>query len=611
MIGQIVPTGGWWLRDRGTRSFRVFARLNDGVTPQAARLEVEAFGKRMSEANGDVSKGMGAMLLPIWKSHWGMQDGLRTPLLVLLAGCGLLLLIVCANAANLLLARAISRRRELALRLALGAPRSRLLRQLLAEAGVLALGGALLGVVGAFWLVRALVVLMPSFTGQALVEPSVNAGVLAFAAVVAIAMTLLAGIAPAFHGSRETFADALSSGARGATGGAHATRLRQLVVTAEMALAVVALAGAGFVYQSFRDTQAVSPGFNPDGVAMASVSLTLAGYDSARGETVLRNVAERMTADPGTIAASYVDYVPLSFGQGSYEELQVEGYAPPPTENMKLRRAAIGPGYFDVLGVPLRQGRDFALGDDSLHAAVMIVNETFVRQFLSGRQALGVRVHGWGRWFTIVGVVADTKTYRLSEGPTPFFYVPVRQVYRPENGYTFLMRSSRPADETARRLEQIVHAEDATIPVYRTMPLSEYIAGPLVAQRVGTQLMTILAIVAAVLAAIGLYGVVSYTMTERTKEIGVRIALGAQRGDVVRVVLAQSGVLLGAGLAAGAVCVFPLRRVLSSVLYSSHDAGFGVVIATTVVMAVVTLASSWVPARKAMTVDPTVALRAD
>jgi predicted permease len=610
MLRQIIPTGGWWLHDRATRTFRVFARLKDGVTPAAARLEVDVFGRRMAEANADVSKGMGAMLLPIWKSHWGMQDGLRAPLLVLLAGCGLLLLIVCANAANLLLARAISRQRELGLRLALGAPQLRLLRQLLTEAGLLALGGAVLGVIASVWMARALVVLVPSFSGAEVSMPAVNAGVLAFAAAIAVSVTLLAGIAPALHGSREAFGESVHGG-RGSIGGARATRLRRLLVTGEMALAVVALAGAGLFYQSFRDTRALSPGFDANNVAMASVSLTLAGYDSARGETLLREVTERMATEPGVTAASYADYVPLSFGQGSYEELAVEGYSPPMTENMKLYRAAVGPGYFKVLAVPLREGRDFTAGDDSVHAPVMIVNEAFVRHFLPGRPALGVRVHGWGRWFTIVGVAADTKTYRLSEAPTPFFYVPARQVYRPENGYTFLVRSTMPADQTARRLEQVVHDEDAAIPVVSAMPLATYVAGPLQAQLVATRMLTMLAVVAALLAAIGLYGVVSYTISQRTKEIGVRIALGAQRGDVMRVVVGQFLTLLGGGVVIGILGAVPVRNLLGSILYMKDGTTIGIFVGAAAAMVVVAAVSTLGPARRAMKVDPLEALRAD
>lgn len=611
MLGQIVPTGGWWLRDRGTRTFRVLARLAPGVTISAARSEVEALAHRMAAANGDVSKGMGGLLLPLWQSHWGVQDALRAPLLVLLAACGLVLLIVCANSANLLLARATGRRRELALRLALGAPRTRLLRQLLTEASVLAVTGSVLGLLCTLWLARSLTWLIPSFAAPSLLAPHVDGGVLAFTAVLAGGVTLLAGIAPALHGSREAFSDALNDGGRGAAGSVHATLARDLLVAAEMGLAVIALVGAGLFYGSIRRTRAVSPGFDADHVAMASVSITLAGYDSAHGETFLRDVAERVRREPGVSAVSYTDHVPLSVGSGSWEDLRVEGYTPEPNENMKLYRAQIGPEYFKVLGIPLIAGRDFTEGDDSAHAPVMIVSEAFVRRFLDGRAALGVRVHGWGRWFTIVGVSKDVKTYRLTEPPTPYFYVPVRQVYRPENGYTFLARTSTPVDQIMRTIGLAVRSIDPTVPVFNTMPLAEYIEGPLQGQQAATGLLAVLAGVASLLAAIGLYGVISYAVAQRTKEIGVRVALGAQRGDVLRMVAASAGVLLLAGLVFGLGSALALTRLVSSMLYGLGAGDVIVFAGAAGIMAVIALVATSVPARRAMSVDPVVALRVE
>ena len=610
MLGQIIPTGGWWLRDRGTRTFRVIARLKDGVAVAGARAEVEAFAKRMAAANGDVSKGMSGLLLPLWKSHWGVQDTLRSPLLLLLAACGLVLLIVCVNTANLLLARAIGRRREFGLRLVLGAQRLRLLRQLLTEASILAVSGAALGLLCTVWLARSLHYLLPPFNARALLDPHIDASVLTFTAVLAAAVTLLAGIAPALHGSRESVADGLRDG-RGTVGSSRVARLRGMLVIAEMSLAVVSLVVAGLFYDSFRRTRAVSAGFDAEHVAMSAVSVTLAGYDSARAETFLRDVADRLRRQPGTSAVSYTDYVPLSLSSGSWEDLRIEGYAPQPNENMKLNRAVIGPDYFKVLDIPLLAGRGFTLDDDSAHTRVMIVNEAFVRHFLDGRAALGVRVRGWGKWFTIVGIAKDVKNYRLTEAPTPYFYVPVRQVYRPEYGYNLLVRSALPVEQTVRAIAQVVRATDPTVPVFNAMPLAEYIAGPLQSQETASRLLALLAGIASLLAAIGLYGVISYAMAQRTKEIGVRIALGAQTTDVVRMVAMQAGVLLFAGLAVGVGGALAVARVLSSMLYSVGVGDVVVFAGATLVMTLIAFVATIVPARRAIKVDPVLALRAD
>lgn len=611
MVGQIMPTVGSLLRDRDWRTFRVLARVAAGHSQRAAADEVRRFGTFMSTVNGGRSKGMSAMLLPIWRSHWGIQDGLRAPLMVLLGACALVLIVVCANMATLLLTRATARRRELALRMALGAPRARLLRQLLTEASMLAVAGASLGLLCTFWFARSLHLFVPEFAAPTLVAPRVDLAVVGFTIALACAVTLLAGIAPALHGSRERYDETLRDGAR-LSAGAHATRLRGMFVIAEMALAVIALVSAGLFYDSVRRTRAVAPGFTTDGVAIGSVSLTLAGYDSAYADDFLHRVTERIAREPGIVAVSYTDYVPLSLGSGSWEDLQIEGYAPATNENMKTSRAAIGPGYFRTLGIPFLDGRDFRVDDDSAHTPVMIVSETFARHFLEGRTPLGVRVRGWGKWFTIVGVVKDVKTFRLTEPPTPYFYVPIRQVYRPEYGYTFVARGPAPAvDQTVRAIARGVAAIDPSVPVYGAMPLADYVDAPLRGPQTAARLLGVLAAVALVLAAIGLYGVISYSVAQRAKEIGLRVAFGASRADVIRVVGMQAAVLLAFGLVIGLAGALALGRVVSSLLFGVSPADLSIFAAATVTMIFITVAAVGVPARRAMAVDPALVLRGE
>jgi predicted permease len=611
MVAQIIPTGASMLRDRAWRTFRVLARLAPNVGPAAARDEVTRFATFMGHANGGRSEGMSGTLMPLWQSHWGLQSALREPLVVLMGACGLVFLIACANMANLLLARATGRRRELGLRLALGAPRRRLVRQLLTEASILAAGGSALGLLCTVWLAHSLRWLLPSFEATSLLDPHVDAGVLAFTAALACAATLVAGIAPALHGSRERFGEALNDGGRGASDGIHAMRLRSALVVAEMALAVISLVGAGLFYESFRNTRSVSPGFNADHVAMGSVSLTLAGYDSAFADAFLRRVSDRIRREPGVSAVSYTDYVPLSMGEGSWEDLVVEGYAPERNENMKLYRAAIGPDYFRVMDIPLVAGRDFRFDDDSAHAPVMIVNEAFERHFLRGRSTLGVKVKGWGKWFTIVGVAKDVKNYRLTESPTPYFYVPIRQVYRPEYGYTFVAHTAAPVDQTVRTIMQAVKSADPAVPAFNAMPLTEYIGAPLRGQETAARLLALLAAVALLLAAIGLYGVIAYSVAQRTKEIGVRMALGARPLDVLRAVASQAGGLLLIGLLIGLSGAAATGRVVSSLLFSVRPGEPVVFVVAAVGMVAIALVATGIPARRAMRVDPIVALRTD
>lgn len=610
MVGQIMPTIGSLLRDRGWRTFRVLARVANGRTSQSAADEVRRFGTYMSSVNGGPSKGMSAMLLPIWRSHWGIQDGLRAPLMVLLGACALVLLVVCANMATLLLTRATARRRELALRMALGAQRARLLRQLLTEASILAIAGASLGLLCTFWFAHSLHLFVPEFAAPSLIAPHVNATVVAFTIGLACAVTLIAGIAPALHGSRERYDESLRDGAR-LSAGTHATRLRGLFVVAEMALAVMALVSAGLFYDSVRRTRSVAPGFTTDGVAIGSVSLTLAGYDSAQGENFLQRVTDRIAREPGILSVSYTDYVPLSLGAGSWEDLKIEGYGPQANENMKTERAAVSPGYFATLGIPVLDGRDFRLDDDSAHTPVMIVSEAFVHHFLSGRTALGVRVRGWGKWFTIVGVTSDVKTYRLTDPPTPYFYVPVRQVFRPEYGYTFVARGATGVDQTVRAIERGVTSIDPSLPVYSAMPLTDYVEAPLRGPQTAARLLGLLAVVSLLLAAIGLYGVVSYSVAQRAKEIALRVAFGAQKADVLRVVGRQAAVLLGLGLVIGVVGSLALGRVVASLLFGVSPADLTVFAVAVGSMTLITIAAVGLPARRAMSVDPAVVIRGD
>ncbi len=611
-LGQIVPTGGWMLQDRGTRMFRVLARIAPGVDPSVARQEVQTFGALMAKANGAESEGVGGVLLPLWRSHSGVQNALRAPLLVLLGACGLVLLIVCANMANLLLARAMSRRREFGLRLALGAPRRRLVRQLLTEASLLVVVGSALGLLCSIWLAGALSWIIPSFETPAFTTSHLGPEVLLFTVGLAVAVTLLAGVAPALHGTREQLGDALNDGGRGAVGaGAKVARLRGLLVGGEMALAVVALVGAGLFHASFRQARDVSPGFSADQVAMGSVSLTLAGYDSAKAYGFMRRVSENLRQQPGVTAVSYTDYVPMSMGEGSWEPVRVEGYAPQAGENMKLYRAAVGPDFFKTLQIPLISGRDFRIDDDSAHAPVMIVNQAFVARYLSDRASIGIKVQGWGRWFTIVGIVDNVKNHRLTDPPTPYFYVPMRQVYRPENGYTFVVRSALPTDQTASDIRHVVSAVDPTVPVFNAMPLESYITAPLRAQEAAVQMLGLLAGVAQFLAAIGLYGVIAYSVAQRTKEIGVRIALGARPANVLRVIAAQAGGLLAWGLLVGIVAAAALGRVVSAMLFSVSPGDITVFASAALTMTLVAVAATTLPALQAIRVDPAITLRDD
>lgn len=611
MISHLDPNGGSFLKDRKTRMFRVLARLAADVTIEQARADLASAVSRLAEVHPNTNRGMTAAMLPVSLSHYGVHDRLRAPLGMLTGAGAVVLLIVCANMANLLLARAMNRRREMSLRLALGAPRARLVRQLLTESAVLTTAGSALGLLVAHWLSGSLRFFVPDLAVPTLLRPHLDARVLAFTAGLACAVTILAGIAPAWYVAREQLGDALGAGSRGMTGSARSGRLRGLLVASEMALTVVALVGAGLFMKSFFVVRAVQPGFDSRGVAIGAVSLSAAGYDGPQGDAFMRAVRERLERQPGVTAVSYTDYVPLTVGAGSWEDLRIEGYAPDPSENMKIYRAVVAPGYFDVLRVPMREGRDFTIQDDSAHAPVMIVNEEFVRRFLHGGSVIGRQVDGWGKPFTIIGVVPDIKTYRLTERPAPYFYVPMRQVYRPEFPFTFLVRTSGSVDEAVAAIRREVRALEPAVPVFNALSLGEFTAAPLYEQKTAASLLTVLASVALFLAAVGLYGVMAYSVTQRTKEIGIRVAMGAQRRDVLHLLARNAAALMLTGLAIGLTSAAVLSRVVASMLFGVTPGDTAVYAAASACIVLIGIIATVVPARRAMHVDPLVALRTD
>jgi predicted permease len=609
MFGQITAAGEYYLRDRRTRMFFGLARLKPGVTIAQARGEIQALAHRMEEANAYENTGMSMTLVPLWQARFGAQSVLRAPLGILMAVAGVLLLIVCANLANLLLARATARQKEFGIRVALGARPARLARQLLTETLLLATAGSLAGLVLSSWLRGSLTWLMPTTAVPTMFEPPLDWGVLAFTAALAVVVAALAGLAPALHAARPDIQESLNAEGRSGTAGAHSHRLRGSLVVAEVALAVVALVGAGLFLKSFRTARTLNPGFDASHVAMAQFPLSTAGYNRDQAESFCRRLYDRLRAAPGVTAVSYADSVPLGFDTGSWEDLQIEGYVPSPSENMKIYRNLVAPGYFDLMRIPLTDGRDFTFHDDDKSLPVMVVNQEFLRRFLPHQNPLGRKVHGWGKWFTIVGVARDSKVHSVAESPQPYFYIPIRQIFRPEFPLTFHVRVAGSPAEAVPLMRREARAIDPAVAMFDAWTLEEYISASLFGQKLAASLLTVLGTLAVLLAAVGLYSVMAYSITERTHEIGIRMALGAAPGAIRRVVIGQGLVYAGIGLAAGSVCAAALARVASSALIGISPVDPAVYGAVALFLAAIAVVAAWIPARRAMRVDPMVSLR--
>jgi predicted permease len=617
----------WMLRDRHNRNMLGIARLKQGVPIEQARAELKTLADRMAIANADVSEGMSATLLPLWKSPHGPQGLLIGPLRILMGVCILVLLIVCANVANLLLARATVREKEFTARLALGAGRGRLARQVLTESLLLTGAGAVLGLAVTPWMSHALRSMMPPgpMTQLVAMDMRPNLSVLAFTAGVCVLAAIAAGLIPALQVGRLNLSARLNAGGRSGAASRSRNRLRSTLVSAEVALALVALVGAGLFARSFATTMHIDPGFDPDHVLLSQFYLNTNGYTLAQRKEFCRRLEERMRSAPGVTDVAYSDGVPLGFEPSWWEELKIQGYAQRPNENMSIFRNVISPGYLPLMRIPIVEGRNFTESDneDDKSPAVMIVNEAFVRRFFAGRDPIGTRIHGWGSWFRVVGVAKDSKYHYLGETTPAYFYVPFRQIYREDMSLAFYVRARGAPGSVLNMLRTQAHDIDPNVTVFDAAPLKEFIGASLYPQKIAASLMTVLGSIALLLAAVGLYSVMAYSVAQRTQEIGVRMALGAQPGHVLRMVIKQGLALTAGGLIVGSLLALALARAVASVSFTGGAMGASatllgagannplIFVAAAVFLCAVATLASWLPARRAAAIDPMKALRTE
>ncbi len=612
------------LTDRQTRQLYGLARLQPEVKVEQARQEIAELARQIAKGSPRTNEGMSATLVPTWKARGGAGKLLLAPLQILAAVCVVVLLIACANVANLLLAWFVTRRKDFGLRLALGAGRGRLVRQILSESLILAALGALIGAAMARWMTGALPYLLPPHANIATaLQVHLNGQALAFTILLCLLSALLAGAAPAINCWRERLDDGLKESGRGSMTGLGSNRLRSLLVVSEVSLALVALIGAGLFARAFALTRKIDPGFEPSNVLVSSFYLSTSGYNLDQRKQFCRQLRERMESEPGVTAVSYADGAPLGFQGSWWEPIEVQGYVPATGENMKIERNVVAPGYFSLMHIPLVEGRDFTEQDDGRPKAqpVMIISEAFRKRFLPTGDAIGRKVQGWGIWFTVVGVVKDIKDRSLTESAQPYFYVPFRQVYREDMNLFVFVRTAGDPVQAVPLLRREVREIDPNVIIFEAIPMTEYIGASWFAQKIAASMLSILGALAIVLAALGLYSVMSYSVTQRTREIGVRMALGAQRAEILALLLRRGMILTSAGLMAGAGLMLILSRTVpmmpasSSALASSgsflgRSGGESLIyLAAAMFLAGVAALATYIPARRATRVDPMVALR--
>ena len=595
---------------RGSHFLRLIGRLKPGISPPQAEAEMQTIAARLAAQYPDTNTNRGVFVRPLLED---MVGNVRPALLILSGAVALVLLIACANVANLLLARAAVRSREIGIRAALGASRLLIVRQLLAESFLLALIGGAAGLVLAWWVADLLATFGPRDVPR-LADVRINLGVCAFTFGLTILSTFIFGLVPALQVSRPNVNESLQQGAKGSTGGLHGARTRALLVVSQVSLSLLLLAGAGLLIKSFFNLRATNPGFEPRRLLVLNFALPRTTYSEPdQQRRFLDLLMPRLAALPGVEAASGANPFPFS-GNDSNNSFTIAGQPPiAPGNHPDASHLVVLPGYFGTMKIPLRNGRVFDQRDNENALHVAMINETFAQRFLPNENPIGQHIlldlgDNKSDALEVVGVVADSKLTDLSAQPAPEMYQPLAQA--PTRRLWLVLRSAGASlsgiDAAVRR---VVHAQDPEVFVPSLVPMQTMIGQGLAQPRFNMVLLAVFAAVAMLLAAIGIYGVIAYSVAQRTREIGIRMALGAQRRDMLRMVLRQSLSVVVVGLVIGLAAAFAATRLLASLLYGVDANDLLTYASVVFLLGGTALFASYIPARRAMNVNPTIALR--
>ena len=604
---ETFDPAGYKLEDRGGGWIEGFVLLKPGVTREQAQQEVSAIAARLEREYPETNRGRGFKLFPLWETPFNNAGALAPTLGVALCVVVFVLLIACANVGNLLLVRSFARRHEMTVRLALGAGRVRLFKQVLTEGLILSALAAAGGVLLAYWSRNLLVRLLPPRGRPMFLAGQLDWRVLAATAGVCLAATLLFALVPALQSGKADLTAALRSESSGVVGGGRRPWLRSTLVVVQVGLSFLLLVGAGLVLQSLEHIRNSSPGFSVEHVVLTNVNLAVAGYDAQRARTFQDELMDRVRALPGVDSAAYARVVPFSFQNYSAAPIAVDGYESRRDQQPAAEYDEVSPGYFATMGIPLVSGRDFTRSDDENAPPVAIVNEAMVEQYWRGADPVGQRLEVKGKWMQVVGVARQAKYRGFMETSQPFFYVPLRQNF--SSIVALEVRTAAPLPAVSSALIHEIRALDPDLPAYEAIGMREQVERTTAAPHVAVTLLTIFSSFALLLAAVGLYSVMSYAVSQGTRELGLRMALGARAGDLLRLVVRQGLALTAGGVLLGAAAAFGLTRLLGYLLYqvSPRDPlAFGAAFA---VMTVVALAASLLPAWRATRIDPVRALQ--
>lgn len=612
MMQEWIEPGNPWLDRRSSHNIFATGRLKPGLSPEQAEASLNVLAAQLGKEYPDTNEGMVVKLMPPGFVIPSIRGAFVSFAAIMMATVALVLLIACTNLASLLLARATERRREIAIRLAMGATRARLVRQLLTESGLLALTGGAFGLLLASWIIDLVVAFKPPLDVPVTIELLLDWRVLVFSLLVSLITGVVFGLAPALQATNPDLVPALKDAS--SQTGARRSRLRSSLVVAQVALSLVLLIAAGLVLRSLGHLQNMNPGFEVDSGVKMSFDIGLQGYDQARGQQFYRQLIERVESVPGVRSASFTNLFPLSLNYSS-NGIHIEGQAPVRGVDVPdAMVASVGLKYFETMGIPVLAGRDFIDSDTDKAPRVVVVNEAFAHRFFPEARSLD-EVTGkrfsfkspQGPFIQITGIARDGKYWNIGEAPAPFVYSPLLQSY--SSSATMVLRTNGDPQALIGAIRSKVAELDPTLPVYDVKTFAEHLSFSLFPSRIAATLLASFGGLALLLAGVGIYGVTAYSAGQRTREVGIRMALGAGRGHILKLMLSQGLKLASIGLGIGLAAAFALTRLMAAVLYGISATDAVTFIGVSVLLAGVALAACFVPARRAAKVDPMVALR--
>jgi predicted permease len=598
--------------ERGNDFLKCVARLKPNMSMAQAQANMDTIAAALRQRYPDSNTNIGVRVWPLVKA---MVADAHSALLMLCAMAGCVLLVACVNVANLLLARSLSRNKEISIRAALGAGRWHIVKQLLTESALLGLCGGIAGLLFATWGLDGLKALLPA-TIPRINEISPDLRVLGFTALVSLIVGMLAGLLPAWRASHPNLAGSLNDTSRGSSEGARGRQTRAALVVVEIVLALVLLASAGLLVESFLRLQKVQPGFDPTNVMTARIALDGSTYGKpAQAAEFYKKLLERVSTLPGVDSAAAAWWIPLSGSEIAFS-FDIEQRPLPKSQQPIAQVNVVTYDYFKTMRSSIVRGRDFNVRDDRNAPKVIIISESFAKQFFPGEDPIGKRLTANGSpdpgdppVRQIVGVVQDIHLISLRDAPKPQIYIPLEQ-FGIQTVMLFVRAKNDPRLLTAS-LRDAVNEIDQDVPLYRPRPFSDYFSQSVAQPRLNALLVGLFAFIALLLAAAGIFGVMSYSVTQRTQEIGIRFALGAQRGDVLRLIVSQGMRLVLLGVALGFVGIFALTRLLRSLLFGVGATDVTTMVSVTVILGAVAFVACWLPAMRASQVDPVIALRSE